>query len=196
MLKNAAFSFATACLLLSACSDSDDGEDTAAADGAEAVAADAVPTTVSALLFDVNRDFVGEATVTDINGRLAITLDVSGMAPGAHAAHIHAIGACDPPDFASAGNHWMMDHGNMDMSMDMPMDMAMAMDIGALPDIVLSADGSGSLMAELPDGAEMVSLMDADGASIIVHNGAPGADSAESDDPQAPAACGIFAARD
>jgi superoxide dismutase, Cu-Zn family len=35
-----------------------------------------------------------------------VTINVQGLTPGAHGMHIHAVGRCDPPDFATAGGHF------------------------------------------------------------------------------------------
>src|SRR3546814_6633295 len=37
---------------------------------------------------------------------LRLEVVARGFAPGAYGMHIHSIGQCTPPDFASAGPHW------------------------------------------------------------------------------------------
>ncbi len=48
---------------------------------------------------------------------LHVTGTISGLTPGQHGMHIHENGACDAPDFKSAGGHFnpkMMMHGGPD----------------------------------------------------------------------------------
>ena len=37
---------------------------------------------------------------------LIVTFEVSGLSPGPHGIHLHSVGRCDLPDFASSGPHW------------------------------------------------------------------------------------------
>ena len=46
-----------------------------------------------------------------VNGKpgdqgLIVAFQVIGLSPGPHGIHLHAIGRCDPPSFASSGPHW------------------------------------------------------------------------------------------
>ena len=43
--------------------------------------------------------------VEDADGTVHVNVKVSGLAPGRHGIHIHAIGACSPT-FAAAGPHY------------------------------------------------------------------------------------------
>jgi superoxide dismutase, Cu-Zn family len=36
----------------------------------------------------------------------AIVVNATGLPPGHHGLHLHEVGRCDPPDFASAGAHY------------------------------------------------------------------------------------------
>lgn len=55
---------------------------------------------------DAKGEDVGVASFTQTQGGLLIRLSVRNMPVGEHAFHIHAIGKCEPPDFASAGGHF------------------------------------------------------------------------------------------
>jgi Cu-Zn family superoxide dismutase len=96
-----------------------------------------------------------------------ITVAVSGLKPGAHGLHLHAVGKCDAPGFTSAGGHF--DPGpnsNMDPDTNHPFHM------GDLPNLIADASGKATLKAvttrvTLSDGP--LSLFDADGTAIIVH---------------------------
>lgn len=37
---------------------------------------------------------------------LVVAFQISGLSPGQHGIHLHAVGRCDPPSFASSGTHW------------------------------------------------------------------------------------------
>lgn len=95
-----------------------------------------------------------------------ITLNVTGLKPGLHGVHLHAVGKC-APDFTAAGGHFDPGPaGNVDPDANHPFHM------GDLPQIQAGADGKGSMKAvttrvTLSDGP--VSLFDADGSAIIIH---------------------------
>jgi Cu-Zn family superoxide dismutase len=100
---------------------------------------------------------------------LAVTLD---RAPtGAHAFHIHAVGACAAPDFSSAGGHFNPAghrHGISNPA---------GKHAGDLPNIHVGADGTlrVEVLAEavsLTAGGSRASLFDGDGSAIVIHTGA------------------------
>jgi Cu-Zn family superoxide dismutase len=96
-----------------------------------------------------------------------ITVSVSGLKPGAHGLHLHAVGKCEAPGFTSAGGHF--DPGpssNPDPDANHPFHM------GDLPNLIADASGKASLKAittrvTIADGP--LSLFDADGSAVIVH---------------------------
>jgi len=98
-----------------------------------------------------------------------VHLSVSGLKPGLHGVHLHAVGKCEtgPPNFVSAGGHFDPGPaGNMDPDANHPFHM------GDLPNLKVGADGKGELDATttrvtLSDG--LLSLLDADGSAIIIH---------------------------
>lgn len=95
-----------------------------------------------------------------------ITLTVTGLKPGMHGVHLHAVGKCTP-DFAAAGGHF--DPGpasNTDPDANHPYHM------GDLPQITAPASGRATMKAAttrvtLSDGP--LSLFDTDGSAIILH---------------------------
>jgi superoxide dismutase, Cu-Zn family len=128
----------------------------------------------------------GTGTVVDI------TLTASGLKPGLHGVHLHAVGKCDP-DFSAAGGHF--DPGpasNPDPDANHPYHM------GDVPNLEVDANGSGTLKTvttrvTVSDGP--LSIFDADGTAIIIHGnpdqgitGAP--KSGVSGGPRV--ACGVF----
>lgn len=105
---------------------------------------------------------VGRATVREVAGGLRVTIDARFLAPGMHGAHLHTVGRCEGPAFASAGPHWNptgMKHGTMNPQ---------GPHEGDLPNLSIGADGRGTLGINLP-GASFDTLLDADGAAMVVH---------------------------
>jgi Cu-Zn family superoxide dismutase len=128
----------------------------------------------------------GTGTVVDV------TVTVSGLKPGLHGVHLHAVGKCEP-EFTAAGGHFDPGPaGNTDPDANHPFHM------GDLPNIEVGANGQGTLKAvttrvTLSDGP--LSIFDADGTAIIIHGnpdqgitGAP--KSGVSGGPRV--ACGVF----
>ena len=95
-----------------------------------------------------------------------VTVNVTGLKPGMHGVHLHAVGKCEP-DFAAAGGHFDPGPaGNMDPDANHPFHM------GDLPNLNVGANGRGMMRATtsrvtLADGP--LSLFDADGSAIIIH---------------------------
>ena len=95
-----------------------------------------------------------------------ITLTASGLKPGLHGVHLHAIGKCEP-DFAAAGGHFDPGPaGNTEPDANHPYHM------GDIPQLEVGANGKGTMKATtsrvtLSDGP--LSLFDADGSAIIIH---------------------------
>ena len=103
----------------------------------------------------------GRATLTRTTTGFRLAVEAGGMSAGAHGIHIHTVGKCDAPDFKTAGAHWnptMKMHGR---------DNPMGAHEGDLPNLMVGGDGSGALQADVP--GDMASLMDADGAAIVIH---------------------------
>jgi len=102
----------------------------------------------------------GTATMVEI------TVTVSGLTPGKHGVHLHAIGKCEP-DFTAAGGHFDPGPaGNTDPDANHPFHM------GDIPNLEVGADGKGTMKimtsrVTLSDGP--LSLFDADGTAIIIH---------------------------
>lgn len=116
----------------------------------------------TAMLRTADGTDVGRATVREVAGGLRITIDGRFMPPGMHGAHLHAVGRCEGPGFDSAGPHWnpgMTKHGGMNPQ---------GPHGGDLPNLVIGADGRGTLGVNLA-GASFDALLDADGAAMVVH---------------------------
>jgi Cu-Zn family superoxide dismutase len=104
-----------------------------------------------------------------------VTVTASGLKPGLHGVHLHAVGQCEAP-FTSAGGHF--DPGpasNPDPDINHPFHM------GDVPNLQVGQDGKGTLKAvttrvTLSPGP--LSVFDQDGTAIIIHGnedkGVPG----------------------
>lgn len=95
-----------------------------------------------------------------------LSLNVTGLTPGKHGVHLHAVGKCEP-DFTAAGGHF--DPGpasNTDPDANHPFHM------GDIPNLEVGADGEGFMKitttrVTLSPGP--LSVFDADGTAIIIH---------------------------
>ena len=64
------------------------------------------PTTAKAQLINGKGENVGTATLKQTPKGVSIAFTLSNLPPGTHGFHIHAVGACEAPDFKSAGGHF------------------------------------------------------------------------------------------
>ena len=90
-------------------------------------------------------------------GVLRVRVDVSGLTPGFHGFHVHAVGRCEPP-FTSAGGHAQapgQSHGAH---------------AGDMPPLLVLRDGTARMSFEM-DGLTLQELFDGDGSALIVHDG-------------------------
>lgn len=99
-----------------------------------------------------------------------VTATVSGLTPGWHGAHFHAVGRCDDPKFQNSGGH--VNHATEKkphglLNPDGP-------DFGDLTNLWVGADGKGAAQWHTPlvslSGADgKASLLDADGSALVIH---------------------------
>jgi Cu-Zn family superoxide dismutase len=96
-----------------------------------------------------------------------ITVSVTGLKPGPHGIHLHAVGKCEAPGFTTAGGHFDPGpNGVMDPDTNHPFHM------GDLPNLVADASGKATMKAittRVTLGPGPVSLFDDDGTAIIIH---------------------------
>jgi len=133
-----------------------------------AAGAAAQDATAGAELKDASGRTVGEAQLTQAADGIHVHVQVTRMSAGEHGVHIHAVGRCEGPDFASAGGHWnptAHQHGRLNPQ---------GPHRGDMPNMTVAADGTGMLEFTIPDavlhGGDHP-LIDGDGAAIVVHAG-------------------------
>ena len=105
---------------------------------------------------------IGTVRAWQTAGGVTLRIDASGLPHGVHGIHIHAVGRCDPPDFASAGPHWNpagKQHGFNNPA---------GHHAGDLYNVTVAANGVLGEAVTIP-GASMASLVDADGAALVIH---------------------------
>jgi Cu-Zn family superoxide dismutase len=108
---------------------------------------------------------IGNVRAWQTAGGISFHISANGLPHGLHGIHVHAVGRCDPPDFASAGPHW--NPGARMHGFNNPA----GPHAGDLPNVEVAANGVLSATVTVP-GATMAELLDADGAALVLHAGA------------------------
>ncbi|MYI56927.1 MAG: superoxide dismutase family protein [Acidimicrobiia bacterium] len=124
------------------------------------------PLTATAHLVGPDGRAVGTVTLIEGPNGVLVQADVTGLSPGGHGFHIHAVGACEP-DFSAAGDHFNPEGIGHGFTVEG------GWHAGDLPNIYAAADGTAradffTAAVTLTPGAEN-SIFDADGSAIIVH---------------------------
>ena len=105
---------------------------------------------------------IGTVRAWQTAGGVTLRVDAAGLPHGVHGIHVHSAGRCDPPDFASAGPHWNpagRKHGFNNPA---------GHHAGDLYNVTVAANGVLGEAVTLP-GASMATLIDSDGASLVLH---------------------------
>ena len=144
----------------------------------------------SATLRDAQGKVVGTATMTPGEGGVKIAVSVSGVAPGLHGFHVHAVGKCEGPDFKSAGGHFnpaAKEHG---------LENPKGSHAGDMPNLSVGSDGSGK-GEFLARGASLDagpgSLFPDGGTSVVLHAAPDDMKSDPAGNAGARIACGVVA---
>ena len=150
--------------LLAACSDGGGAPPAAVSAAPSSPMAVAAPTATI-----VARDAAGaekaRANLTQDSQGLKVAVQAMGMASGTYGIHLHMVGRCDAPDYSSAGGHWNPTgamHG---------MNAPQGPHRGDLPNLVIGADGRGTIDFTIPGGTltGAQGLLDADGGALVIH---------------------------
>ncbi|MEX0760216.1 MAG: superoxide dismutase family protein [Tistlia sp.] len=118
-----------------------------------------------AILIDQQGERVGSAALIETPSGLLIQLDVEGLPAGVHGFHIHETGACETPDFKSAGGHFNPDgrtHGFLSEEGPHQGDLP---NIYADEGVPTRADAFAPGVSLEGDGG----LLDDDGAALVIH---------------------------
>lgn len=147
--------------------------------------------TARAALKDASGADRGEATLTQLPDGVRINIAATGLEAGERGFHIHTTGRCEAPAFESAGGHWNptgRQHGR---------DNPQGQHLGDLPNLTIGADGRGTAEATIQNatltGGENP-LLDADGASVLIHAGPDDYRTDPSGDSGGRIACGVLQA--
>jgi Cu-Zn family superoxide dismutase len=118
-------------------------------------------------LVNASGQAIGTVRAWQTAGGVTFRIDATGLPHGVHGVHVHGIGRCDPPDFASAGGHWNpagRKHG---------MNNPAGPHGGDLPNVEVAANGVLGATVTLPNatlvGGVGNALIDADGAALVLH---------------------------
>jgi Cu-Zn family superoxide dismutase len=156
-----------------------------AAGYAATVAASGNPAELNATLRNNAGGETGWARLQQAGADVRMRLEVKNLSPGMHGVHIHTVGRCDAPDFATAGAHWnpaARQHGKNNPS---------GAHMGDLPNLIIDAKGRGTLIATLR-GTTIAALRDADGSALVVHAAADDYRTDPSGNSGARVACGVL----
>ena len=113
-------------------------------------------------LIDQSGKQIGTVRAWQTAGGVSFHVRATGLRHGVHGIHVHPIGRCDPPDFASAGTHW--NPTNKQHGLNNPN----GPHAGDMPNVTVAANGVLDQTVVLPK-ATMAQLLDADGSSIMIH---------------------------
>jgi Cu-Zn family superoxide dismutase len=146
------------------------------------------PQGASAEIRNAQGRVVGQMRASQQSGGLHVRITASGLPAGTYGAHLHSVGRCDPPDFASAAGHWnptAHEHGSLNPR---------GPHTGDLPNLTVGANGAGALDFDIA-GATLrggsTPLLDADGAAIVIHAQADDYRTDPSGNSGARMACGV-----
>lgn len=142
----------------------------------------------SANLLKADGNAAGIAILTQRTDGLWLKVSADAPGAGTFGMHVHAVGRCDGPDFATAGPHWNPEtkqHGR---------DNPMGAHAGDMPNV--TANSNGKLLLEIKMDGAMLSgtggVLDSDGASLVIHEKADDYKTDPSGNSGKRIICGVF----
>ena len=135
---------------------------------------------------DANGTELGVLTLAQTPEGITIEGRLTGLPPGEHGFHVHAVGRCEPP-FESAGGHWNpanRQHGEQNPQ---------GAHVGDMLNLNVPANGIAEVSVSTRGGTMSgdIALLDADGASVVVHAGPDDYRTDPSGNSGARIACGV-----
>lgn len=113
---------------------------------------------------------LGEASFREAPTGVLMQVNISGLTPGWHGMHFHAVGDCGDAKFLNSGSH--INHAETKkphglLNADGP-------DMGDLPNIYVAADGTGQAqvftgLVSWKGAGDRPALSDADGSALVFH---------------------------
>lgn len=132
---------------------------------------------------------VGTVTFTQESGGVMLKASVSGLPPGEHGIHVHAVGKCDAPDFTTAGGHYnpaSKQHG---------LENPQGAHAGDMPNLKVGEDGKGTfefLLKNVTTTTGAGTLFGPDGTAVVIHAGPDDEKTDPSGNSGARIACGVI----
>jgi len=151
--------------------------------------ASALAQSANAELVNTDGKTIGNVALTEVAQGVHIFAQANDLPPGTHAFHIHETGACEPPDFKSAGGHfnptgaqhgWKNPEGHH---------------AGDFPNVHVQDDGVLAVeyfTTAVTLGEGETSVFDDDGSAIVMHEGADDYETDPAGAAGARIACGVI----
>jgi Cu-Zn family superoxide dismutase len=140
-------------------------------------------------IVNANGENVATATLTQTGKGVRIKLTIIKLPPGTHGIHVHTVGKCEGPAFASAGGHLNPDgkmHG---------MDNPSGPHAGDMPNLEVGPSGKGNatiLASGVTLGNGPNSLFHDGGTALVIHEKADDYKTDPSGNSGARIACGVI----
>lgn len=155
-----------------------------------AVRVTTAPDVATAAMRSPNGEQLGTLTLEGRGADVRMWGTLGGLPVGIHGIHVHQVGRCDAPDFATAGAHYNPSgrkHG---------LENPEGPHGGDLPNIVVVAGGQSAVNVMLvrpsSEASVVAGLLDADGAAVVIHASADDQRTDPAGNSGARIACGVI----